>query len=166
MPRHTSTMTISLPKHLKDFVKERSVTAHYGTPSGYIQGLIREEMKRLEEERLEAELLKGPSGDISHCSASSGMYAPVCRSIPTRNSRAGLLSRLPLRGLSQVKLVSQPRGATAMRSRSRRRDFCIVLSSFVSLAHALREVLLALRGSAGSARLLLTSHKASPACTR
>src|SRR5262252_1647122 len=59
-----------------------------------------------------------PSGDISHVSASSGMYAPVCRSMPTRNSRAGRLSRLPLRGLSQVKLVSQPRGATAILSRS------------------------------------------------
>src|SRR5712691_1911526 len=59
-----------------------------------------------------------PLGDISHFSASSGMYAPVCRSIPTRNSRAGLLSRLLLRGASQVKLVSNPRGATAMRSRS------------------------------------------------
>src|SRR5256886_12188396 len=59
-----------------------------------------------------------PSGAIADCSASSGMYAPVCRSMPTRNSRAGLLSRLPLRGLSQVKLVSQPRGATAILSRS------------------------------------------------
>src|SRR2546426_10094117 len=59
-----------------------------------------------------------PSGAISHFSASSGMYAPVCRSMPTRNSRAGLLSRLPLRGLSQVKLVSHPRGATEILSRS------------------------------------------------
>ena len=52
-------MTISLPKHLKDFVKERSLTAHYGTPSDYIRGLIREDLNRLEQERLEAELLKG-----------------------------------------------------------------------------------------------------------
>lgn len=52
-------MTISLPKHLKEFVKERSVTAHYGTPSDYIRGLIREDLKRLEEERLEIELMKG-----------------------------------------------------------------------------------------------------------
>ena len=59
MPRHTSTMTISLPNDLKEFVKKRSVTAHYGTPSDYIRGLIREDVKRLEEERLEAELLKG-----------------------------------------------------------------------------------------------------------
>jgi antitoxin ParD1/3/4 len=59
MNRHTSTMTISLPKDLKEFVKKRSLTAHYGTPSDYIRGLIREDVKRLEEERLEQELLKG-----------------------------------------------------------------------------------------------------------
>lgn len=59
MSRHTSTMTISLPKHLKEFVKERSLTAHYGTPSDYIRGLIREDLKRLEQEQLEAALLKG-----------------------------------------------------------------------------------------------------------
>jgi antitoxin ParD1/3/4 len=59
MSRHTSTMTISLPKHLKEFVKERSLTAHYGTPSDYIRGLIREDLKRLEQEHLEQELLKG-----------------------------------------------------------------------------------------------------------
>ncbi len=52
-------MTISLPKQLKEFVKERSLTAHYGTPSDYIRGLIREDLKRLEQERLEQELLKG-----------------------------------------------------------------------------------------------------------
>jgi len=52
-------MTISLPEDLKQFVQTRSRTAHYGTPSDYIRGLIREDLKRLEEERLEAELLKG-----------------------------------------------------------------------------------------------------------
>src|SRR5919109_584143 len=167
-----------------------------------------------------------PSGAISHFSASSGMYCPVLRSMPTRYSRAGRLSSWPLRLCSQVKLVSHPRGATAILSRSsfafagaggvtvcaqapattqpmaqsipsrhsRRRDVCIVLSSLVSLAHALREVLLELRQSVAyrlapplcyecwhraqasggpalpasprSARLLLISHKASPACTR
>ncbi len=52
MSRHTSTMTISLPKHLKEFVRERSLNAHYGTPSDYIRGLIREDLKRLEQEIL------------------------------------------------------------------------------------------------------------------
>ena len=59
MSRLTSTMTISLPEDLKAFAIQRSRTAHFGTPSDYIRGLIREDLKRLEEERLEAELLKG-----------------------------------------------------------------------------------------------------------
>src|SRR5919108_680015 len=59
-----------------------------------------------------------PSGDMAHVSASSGMYAPVCRSIPTKYSSAGRLSSIPLRLCSQEKLVSQPRGATATTSRS------------------------------------------------
>jgi antitoxin ParD1/3/4 len=62
MPRHTSTMTISLPEDLKQFVKKRSLTAHYGTPSDYIRGLIREDLQRLEQERLEIELMKGLTG--------------------------------------------------------------------------------------------------------
>ncbi len=52
-------MTISLPQNLKEYVKERTLQAHYGTPSDYIRGLIREDLKRLEQERLEQELLKG-----------------------------------------------------------------------------------------------------------
>jgi Arc/MetJ-type ribon-helix-helix transcriptional regulator len=62
MNRHTSTMTISLPEELKQFVKKRSRTAHYGTPSDYIRGLIREDVRRLEAERLEIELMKGLKG--------------------------------------------------------------------------------------------------------
>ena len=52
-------MTISLPEDLKQFVKKRSRTAHFGTPSDYIRGLIREDLQRLEQERLEVELMKG-----------------------------------------------------------------------------------------------------------
>ena len=47
-------MSLSLPKNLKEYVKERTLHTHYGTPSDYIRGLIREDMKRLEQE-----LLKG-----------------------------------------------------------------------------------------------------------
>src|SRR5262245_45869745 len=104
--------------------------------------------------------------------------------MPTRNSRTGLLSRLPLRGWSQVRLVSQPTGAAATRRRSsfplaaagggavcapatvttqartpsmpskhpRRSNFCIVLSSFVALAHARCEGRLALVPSVASRR--------------
>jgi Arc/MetJ-type ribon-helix-helix transcriptional regulator len=62
MSRHTSTMTISLPEDLKQFAIKRSRTAHFGTPSDYIRGLIREDVKRLEAERLEVELMKGLKG--------------------------------------------------------------------------------------------------------
>ena len=55
-------MTISLPEDLKQFVKKRSQTAHFGTPSDYIRGLIREDVRRLEAERLEIELMKGLKG--------------------------------------------------------------------------------------------------------
>jgi antitoxin ParD1/3/4 len=56
-------MTISLPEDLKQFAIQRSRTAHYGTPSDYIRGLIREALRRLEEERLEVELMKGLRGN-------------------------------------------------------------------------------------------------------
>jgi Arc/MetJ-type ribon-helix-helix transcriptional regulator len=52
-------MTISLPEDLKQFAIQRSRTAHYGTPSDYIRGLIREDLQRLEAERLELALMKG-----------------------------------------------------------------------------------------------------------
>jgi antitoxin ParD1/3/4 len=51
-----------LAEDLKQFVKKRSRTAHYGTPSDYIRGLIREDLQRLEQERLEIELMKGLKG--------------------------------------------------------------------------------------------------------
>ena len=63
MAQRNSTMSISLPKNMKEHVKQRTIQAHYGTPSDYIRGLIREDIKRCEEERLEAELLKGLSGE-------------------------------------------------------------------------------------------------------
>ena len=52
-------MTISLPEDLKQFAIKRSRTAHFGTPSDYIRGLIRGDLQRLEQKRLEIELLKG-----------------------------------------------------------------------------------------------------------
>ena len=49
MSRQSSTITISLSEDLKQFAIQRNRTAHYGTPSDY----IREDLKCLEEERLE-----------------------------------------------------------------------------------------------------------------
>jgi len=59
MTHRISTMSISLPKNLKEHVKQRTIQAHYGTPSDYIRGLIREDLKRHEQEQLEQALLQG-----------------------------------------------------------------------------------------------------------
>jgi antitoxin ParD1/3/4 len=88
MPRHTSTVTISLPKHLKAFVKKRSLTAHYSTPSDSIRGLIREDLQRLEEERLEQELLNGirsGTGIPMTPAAWKQLRAEAAKRIPSRH---------------------------------------------------------------------------------
>jgi antitoxin ParD1/3/4 len=55
----TTTLHISLPESLKEFVKERVTEQHYSNPSDYIRALIREDQKRRDEERLEQMLLEG-----------------------------------------------------------------------------------------------------------
>lgn len=55
----TSTMNISLPEALKDYVKERVAEEGYSNPSDYVRALIREDRKRREEQKLEALLLEG-----------------------------------------------------------------------------------------------------------
>jgi antitoxin ParD1/3/4 len=59
MSHRTNTIRISLPPHLKEDVKQRTTQAHYGTPSDYIRGLIREDLKRHEQAQLEQTLLQG-----------------------------------------------------------------------------------------------------------
>ena len=59
MPSNTITMSISLPKPLHDQIKRRTKDSHYGTPSDYIRSLVREDLKRIEQDPLEQELLKG-----------------------------------------------------------------------------------------------------------
>ena len=52
-------MSVSLPKELKDHVKRRVRQEHFGTPSDYIRNLIRADIKRMEQDRLETALLEG-----------------------------------------------------------------------------------------------------------
>jgi antitoxin ParD1/3/4 len=59
MPSNTITMSISLPKPLHDQIKRRTKDANYSTPSDYVRSLVREDLKRIEQEALEQELLKG-----------------------------------------------------------------------------------------------------------
>jgi len=57
-------MSVSLPEQLKAYVKERAEQGLYGTPSDYIRELIREDLKRHEQKKLETMLLEGlASGD-------------------------------------------------------------------------------------------------------
>ena len=54
-----TSMNVSLPETLKDYVQKRVVQGAFSNPSDYIRALIREDQKQQAEERLEALLLEG-----------------------------------------------------------------------------------------------------------
>ena len=54
-----TSLNISLPQTLKDFVEGQVDTCGFSTPSEYVRALIRDDQKRRAEERLEALLLEG-----------------------------------------------------------------------------------------------------------
>ncbi|MDO9103662.1 MAG: hypothetical protein Q7U57_01740 [Methylovulum sp.] len=54
-----TTLHISLPETLKQYVKERVDEEHFSNPSDYIRVLIREDQKRRDEKKLEQMLLEG-----------------------------------------------------------------------------------------------------------
>ena len=54
-----TTMTISLPDSLKDFIEHEVETKGYGNVSEYLRGLLREAQKKEAESRLDALLLEG-----------------------------------------------------------------------------------------------------------
>jgi antitoxin ParD1/3/4 len=59
-----TTLTISLPDSLKDFIEREVQTKGYGNVSEYVRGLLREAQRKEEDDRLEALLLEGlTSGD-------------------------------------------------------------------------------------------------------
>ncbi|MDM1546089.1 type II toxin-antitoxin system ParD family antitoxin [Ignatzschineria indica] len=64
-----STMKISLPESLKDFVERKVKDGTYGTNSQYVRALIR---KDLERERLRLLLLKGAQSPRSEWELQSG----------------------------------------------------------------------------------------------
>jgi antitoxin ParD1/3/4 len=53
-----TSMNISLPEELKEYVEEQTHSG-YSTPSEYVRELIREDQKRRARERLDALLLEG-----------------------------------------------------------------------------------------------------------
>jgi antitoxin ParD1/3/4 len=57
-----TTVTISMPESLKDFVDRQLATKGYGNVSEYFRSLLREAQKKEEESRVEALLLQGLAG--------------------------------------------------------------------------------------------------------
>lgn len=54
-----TSLNISLPQPLKNFVEEQVRQGGYSTPSEYIRALLRDDQKRRAEEKLEALVLEG-----------------------------------------------------------------------------------------------------------
>ena len=54
-----TSMNVSLPETLKDYVQERVAEGTFSNPSDYVRALIREDMKRRAEEKLDALLMEG-----------------------------------------------------------------------------------------------------------
>jgi antitoxin ParD1/3/4 len=65
----TSTLNISLPETMREFVEEKIKNEGYGTISEYVRELIRADQKRNEQNELEAVLVKalnrGEPGEFS-----------------------------------------------------------------------------------------------------
>jgi antitoxin ParD1/3/4 len=60
-----TTINISLPDQMKDFVDEQVGEGGYGTASEYLRALLTEQQKRKAEEKLEGLLLEGLSTKAS-----------------------------------------------------------------------------------------------------
>jgi antitoxin ParD1/3/4 len=54
-----TSLNVSLPKVLKDYVEGQATADGYSTPSEYVRELIRDDRKRQAREKLEAALLEG-----------------------------------------------------------------------------------------------------------
>jgi antitoxin ParD1/3/4 len=65
-----TTMNISLPESLKEYVKERAAQTDYSNPSDYVRALIRQDKKNQAQEHLEELLLDGlNSGNLQEMTA-------------------------------------------------------------------------------------------------
>jgi antitoxin ParD1/3/4 len=54
-----TTINISLPESMRDFIREQVAKGGYSTASEYIQQLIRQELERVAKTKLETLLLEG-----------------------------------------------------------------------------------------------------------
>ncbi len=64
-----TTVNVSLPKDLKEFVDAQASTSGYGDASEYLRALILQEQKRKARETLEAKLLEGLRSESSPMTA-------------------------------------------------------------------------------------------------
>ena len=65
-----TTMNISLPDSLKEYVKERAAQTDHSNPSDYVRALIRQDKKNQTQEHLQQLLLDGlNSGDLKEMTA-------------------------------------------------------------------------------------------------
>lgn len=55
----STTMNVSLPEALRDFINERVVEGGYSNVSDYVRALIREDRAKHAKARIEAKLLEG-----------------------------------------------------------------------------------------------------------
>jgi antitoxin ParD1/3/4 len=61
-----TSVNVSLPKVLKDYIARQVSESGFSTPSEYVRALIREDQKRRAQEKLEAMLAEGlKSGDLN-----------------------------------------------------------------------------------------------------
>jgi len=56
-----TSLNISLPQSLKDYVENQVIAGGYSTPSEYVRELLRQDQKQRAEEKLTAVLLEGPN---------------------------------------------------------------------------------------------------------
>lgn len=84
-----TSLNVSLPKVLKDYVEGQVSEGGFSTPSEYVRALIREDQKRRAQEKLEALLAEGlKSGEPT--AAGPGYWAAKRRALAAsrRNKRA------------------------------------------------------------------------------
>jgi antitoxin ParD1/3/4 len=77
-----TTLTISLPDSLREFIEREVETKGYGNVSEYVRGLLREAQERDASQRLEALLLEGLASG-SESSASPEFWRDLRRDATT-----------------------------------------------------------------------------------
>jgi antitoxin ParD1/3/4 len=75
-----TSLNVSLPKVLKDYIERQVSEGGFSTPSEYVRALIREDQKRRAQEKLEALLAEGlKSGESAE--AGPGYWAAKRRAL-------------------------------------------------------------------------------------